>query len=249
MTGSSWTDEQISAFLDGELGEAETEKLAHEMEADEALSAHVERLRAANRVYVSAVAGIDRRPMPDAAQKILAAPPAAKVIRFRPRAVGAFVTEHRAIAASLLCAAAVWGVASILSPGPMLPDAGGLVVASSPLHRVLETAASSEPMQIAAGVTAIPRLTFASTDGGYCRQFAVSSSSGATSAIACREEGRWQMQVAVFGPPIPVGDYRTASGPVAPALEAFIDGRISGSPLNAAEEARLLSQGWRRSDR
>jgi hypothetical protein len=172
------------------------------------------------------------------------------VIPFRAK-VGAFLTEHRAIAASLLCAAAVWGVSSNLGgqSGNVLQTApDGLIVASSPLHRALETGATSAPVQVAANVTATPRLTFASAEGGFCRQFDVASPTGATSAIACREEGQWRTQVAVFGK-AGGGDYQTAAGDRSPALEAFIDKHISGAPLNTAEEAKVLSEHWTRSDR
>jgi len=250
MTRASWTDEQISAFLDGELNQAETEALALAVERDPALAARVERLGSATRAYISAVAAIDQHPMPDGVKKILAAPPTAKVIPFRAK-VGALLTEHRAIAASLLCAAAVWGVSSNLggqsgNAWQTAPD--GLIVASSPLHRALETGAASEPIQVAANVTATPRLTFASDEGGYCRQFDVSSPAGATSAIACREDGQWRTQVAVFGR-AGGGDYQTAAGGKSPALEAFIDQHISGAPLNAAEESKVVSEHWKRADR
>jgi negative regulator of sigma E activity len=250
VTHASWTDEQISAFLDGELNQAETEALALAVERDPALAARVERFGAATRAYVSAVAAIDQHPMPDGVKQILSAPPTAKVIPFRAK-VGAFLTEHRAIAASLLCAAAVWGVSSSLGgqSGNVLQTApDGLIVASSPLHRALETGATSAPVQIAANVTATPRLTFASAEGGFCRQFDVSSPAGATSAIACREDGQWRTQVAVFGK-AGGGDYQTAAGGKSPALEAFIDEHISGAPLDMAEEAKVLSERWTRSDR
>jgi len=250
MTHASWTDEQISAFLDGELSQVETEALALAVERDPALAARVERFGAANRAYVSTVAAIDQHPMSDGVKKILSTPPTAQVIPFRTK-VGAFLTEHRAIAASLLCAAAVWSVSSNLGgqSGSALQAApDGLIMASSPLHRALETGVTSAPVQVAANVMATPRLTFASAEGGFCRQFDVSSPAGLTSAIACREDGRWRTQAAVFGK-TGGGDYQTAAGDKSPVLEAFIDQHISGAPLNTAEEAKVLSEHWKRTDR
>jgi len=250
MTRASWTDEQISAFLDGELSQADTEALALAVERDPALAARVERLGSANRAYVSAVAAIDRHPMSDDVKSILSTPPTAKVIPFRAK-VGAFLTEHRAIAAALVCAAAVWSVSSNLgaqSGNPLSTGPDGLVVASSPLHRALETGVTGAPVQVAANVSATPRLTFASAEDGFCRQFDVSSPAGATSAIACREDGQWRTQVAVFGK-ARGGDYQTAAGGKSPVLEAFIDQHISGAPLNAAEETKVLSEHWKRVNR
>ena len=248
MTPASWSDEQISAFLDGELNQVDADALARAVESDTALAARVERLESATRAYVLAVSEIDRHPMPGAVEAILAAPPAGRVIPFRAKAIGAFVSEHRAIAASLICLAVAWG--AYFGPlgqsktDPAEFGAGGVLLASSPLHRALENDESSTVVHVAANETVTPRLTFASSDGGFCRQFDVSSPSGTTSSIACREDGKWRAQVTVFGKAGANGDYQTASGNKSPALEVFIDRHISGAPLSAIEERRLLSHGW-----
>ena len=250
MSRANWTDEQISAFLDGELDEAATEALARAVEADEALAARVERLGAANKAYVAAMSEIDRRPLSPGVEKILSAPPTAQVIQFRPKAIAGFLTEHRAIAASLLCAAAVWGLSSTLvskSVDPMAPGPDGTILASSPIHNALEGGSTGEVVKVAAGTTVTPRLTFASADGNFCRQFEVSAPGGTTSAIACREGAAWRTQVAVFGGPRSnPNDFQTASGARSPALEAFIDQHISGAPLTAAEEMDAIREGWRK---
>src|SRR5689334_9233286 len=112
-----WTDEQISAFLDGELNGADMDALGKDVEADAELARRVERLGAANTAFVQAVSAIDSKPMPASVGKLLAETPtaepaSAKVLAFRPRSVSGWLMEHRALAASLLCAAIVGGVAS-----------------------------------------------------------------------------------------------------------------------------------------
>jgi anti-sigma factor RsiW len=144
MSKSNWSDEQLSAFLDGELPTSETEALSRDIETDKVLAARLELLGVANKAYVAAIGTIDHQPMSDGLKSVLAAPPTAKIIPFRPKVVGAFVMEHRAIAAALVCAAAVWSVFSATkSPASVLPDSQGYIATASPLYRVLEETPSS----------------------------------------------------------------------------------------------------------
>jgi hypothetical protein len=250
MTTSAWSDEQISAFLDGELNAVDTEGLARAVETDPALAARLERLGSATRAYVAVVNGIDQHPVSAGVASILAAPPTASVLPFRSKRLRAFVMDHRAIAAGLLAAVAVWGISTNLTgPAPtdlLTPGPDGVIIASSPLHNALEKGQASKVVLVAntAGIT--PRLTFASTDGAFCRQYDVATAAGTTSAIACREDGRWRNEIAVFGKPTSTSDYQIASGDKSPALEAFIDLHISGAPLSAADESAAIAKGWKK---
>ncbi len=78
MTHASWTDEQLSAFLDGELPAQDMDALAHALETDAALAARIERLGAANAAYVDVVSRIDGAPMTAGLQAAMAPPPAAR---------------------------------------------------------------------------------------------------------------------------------------------------------------------------
>jgi hypothetical protein len=249
MSGRVWTDAELSAFLDGELAPTEMEALSLALETDAGLAARMERLGSANTAYLGAIGAIDGAPMKASLKAAMETPPTAKVIAFQPRSLGAFVTQHRAIAASLVCAAAVWGLmSSMAGPGaddPLAPGADGMIVASSPVHRMLETGRTGEVVTISAGVSATPRLTFASDDGGFCRQFDVMNGESASAAIACREGDGWKTQVVAYGLPKPSGDFQTASAARSPVLEAFLDQRMSGAPMNAEDEAKLLAGGWK----
>ena len=144
MTTPFWTDQQLSAFLDGELPASDADVLARQIEGDAGLAARIERLGAANTAFVQAISRIDDAPMTPGLKAAMATPPTASVIAFRPRGLIAFISEHRAIAASLVAAAAVWGVMSSASTrAPMDPfatDQDGLVMANSQLHDMLESA-------------------------------------------------------------------------------------------------------------
>jgi hypothetical protein len=245
----SWSDDRLSAYLDGELPPAEMEQLARDLAADNVLRARLERLTAANRAFLAAASAIDAAPMPKKAEALLAGDGKAegRIIAFRPRRIAAFVMEHRAIAAGLVCAAAVYGLSVAALPGqaPDIP-ASGVIASTSPLHRALERNASGETVQLAGGIAMTPALTFLTTDDMYCRQYELASGAGTASGIACRDGRGWRVQVASFSPgSIGQGDYQTAASGRSAALEAFIDANISGQPLNADEEKAVAARGWR----
>lgn len=248
MTERNWTDEQLSAFLDGELPSQEMDALTREIESNAQLAARTERVGSANAAYVDAISQIDRVPASATLKAAIETSPTAKVIAFRPRGVAAFLVEHRAIAASLLCAVTVGGIMSTTSKGspsdPFAPGPDGLIMASSPLHQLLETAATGQASTIGSS-TAAPRLTFAADDGSFCRQFDVVTPDGASAAIACREESVWRTQVVAYGLSRPTGEFQAASAARSPALESFLDARMSGAPMTADEETRLLRSGWK----
>ncbi len=249
MTHPSWTDEQLSAFLDGELPAQDMDALARELESDVALAARIESLGAANTAFVDAISQVDAAPMTSGLKAAMEATPAAKVIAFRPRSFVAFVAEHRAIAASLVCAVAVWGVMSSTSTGasidPFAPGPDGLVVANSQLHEMLESAPTGQASAIGEA-TAVPRLTFAAADGAFCRQFEVMTNEATSAAIACREDQGWRTLLVAYGLARPVGEFQTASAARSPALEAFLDEHMAGAPMNAEAEAALLKSRWAR---
>jgi negative regulator of sigma E activity len=245
-----WSDEQISAFLDGELDAAEFEDMLHDLENNPAVSARVRRMSEATKAFVKASLSIDEEPMSEGLLMALAAPPTAKVIPFRGRSFAATVMEHRAIAASLVCAVAAWGVyAMVGSANDNALNTGGMIAATSPLHRGLETGATGDVVKVSGAETMTPRLTFAKDDGDFCRQFDVASREGVTSAIACRDDGVWRTEVAVYGQAQPGEEYTTASGEKAEPLEAFIERFISGDPLDAAAEKAAITNNWSGSPR
>lgn len=241
----AWSDEQISAFLDGELNPADFEAMLHDLETDPAVAARVRRMSEATKAFVTASLAIDEEPMSAGLAQALAAPPTAKVIPFRGRSFAATVMEHRAIAASLVCAVAAWGVFAMSGPvDENVSDTGGMIAATSPLHRALETGATGDVVKVSGSETATPRLSFAKADGDYCRQFDLASRDGVTSAIACRDDGVWRTEVAVYGQAQPGEEYTTASGEKAEPLEAFIVRFIAGDPLDAAGEMAAIANNW-----
>ena len=247
-----WTDEQLSAYLDGELAKTQAHDLSLDLSANPALATRLSRLKAANRTFQSSAAIMDQIPMPPGLSNLLerGLPRASNVISFRQRTM-AFANEHRAIAASLFCVAAIGGVLASRAPSsaPVSDEAlanAQLVAEGSPLARVLESGHSSDPVVLVDGRTATPKLTFARTDGSFCRQYRIAGPHDATDAIACRHQQGWRNEIVVFGAQLtPAGSYQTAGGPALGLLDAFVDRTILGAPLNAAEEAQAIARSWR----
>ncbi len=155
--------------------------------------------------------------------------------------------EHRAIAASLLCAAVIGGLASLHSSTPVsaVDDDSRVIATASPLGRVLEEGRSAKLVSLPAGLTATPRLSFQRADGRFCRQYRLNSPKETTDGIACRENNGWRTELLVFGPATPVtNDYQSASGPATGLLEAYVDKQMKGTPLNASDEAAAIANRW-----
>lgn len=248
MTERNWTEEQLSAFLDGELPAPDMDALSRDIERDPQLAARMERVSSANAAYVDAIDRINHAPVSAVLRSVIETPPTAKVVAFRPRRLTAFMSEHRAIAASLLCAVAVWGVMSTTaskgaSSDPFAPGPDGMIAANSPLYQMLESAPTGQESSVG-GATSVARLTFAADDGSFCRQFDVATNDGVSAAIACREDSGWRAQVVAYGLSRPTGEFQTASAARSPALESFLDARMSGAPMDAEEESQLLANGW-----
>lgn len=252
-----WSDEQLSAMLDGELPEAGVRDLRGDLSVDPALAARLERLRVANQAFQDDAARIDAEPMPAALSRLLARHAgagheglrhagASNVVPFR-RWLGGTLMEHRAIAASLLCAALVGGLASLRSPTPVsaVDDDSRVIAAASPLGKVLETGRSATLVSLPGGLAATPRLSFQRADGSFCRQYRLNGPEETTDGVACRENKGWRTELLVFGPATPVtGDYQAASGPAAGLLEEYLGKQMKGAPLNAADEAAAIANRW-----
>lgn len=82
MTERMWTDEQLSAFLDGELAPAEMDALALALalETDAGLATRMERLGSANTAYLGAIGAIDATPIKANLKAAMETPPTAKVL-------------------------------------------------------------------------------------------------------------------------------------------------------------------------
>lgn len=246
MTGSpTVTDDELSAFLDGELDADALQRIAAAIENDGALRRRAEELAAPDAIIREAYSAIDDLPMPEAVTALLAdrADQAAdNVVRLRPRATSRPAAPWAMpLAASIALGAGV--ALGLAVSGPGATQGGGAMIAGavSPadaLHAALETTPSGETIALAGARTASMVLSFRSGEK-WCREFTLTDGKSASRAIACREDGQWSVKLAA-SELASGGGYATASGGVAAAFEAGASALGADEPLDRAAEDALL---------
>ena len=249
-------DEQLSAYLDGEVSEAERALIEQKLASDPDAAKRLEQLRGADHAYTGGTE-INTAPMSEGlaalATRLNAEPGSAAgetVVPLRTaRSWFQTLREHRAIAA---CAAMVSGflamqasVGSLQMASTDLPG-DGIVVASSELFNVFQRGASGDPQSIGDGQTATPQFTFASDNGAPCRVVDVTSDTRSGRMVGCKTDETWSIQVASFRDvsDTSAGPFQTATGGPDPVIEAYLDEVMPGQPLTQAEESLAISNGW-----
>jgi hypothetical protein len=257
------SDEELVAFLHGELDEARAAEVEAAINDDPDLADRAERLDRQDDMVRNAFAPILAAPVPPAMAAVLSDPPEpAKVISMADaraarveKASMPSVTVRRwgwpqmgAIAASLVVGI-VTGPALIGGLGGGVGGTGGgesliVATASGPalppaLAAMLDSAPSGEAVELAGLGTARVDITFRSLDAALCRQVQVTQAAASSDLLACRSDDGWQVEAlglrAASG-----GEVRTASGDAAPAVIAAVDAIIDSDPLVGAEEAAAL---------
>ncbi len=269
------TEEQIVAYVDGELADAEARRVAASIAADPALAASAEEYRGIREMLSGAYAPVAAEPVPArfldtvaaAASNIVRLPLKAfsKTADAQPRASFAKWTMPIwavPLAATLLVgflAGQFWLGGGSFSPTPANPAgyvtaADGSLVAQAHLASALNNQLSGSGMTGGETPAAAVALTFRSRDGNLCRVFNLRDTGAAPMAgVACRGNAVWRVTAlapmvtgGVTGGPAMAGDYQPAGAVALPAaVNAAIADSISGDPLGADQEAEALANGWR----
>ncbi len=230
----------IAAFVDGELDDVATKRLAHAAASDAALANEIARHKALKNKLAAHYAPIIDEPLPDRLVALLggavkvdtsfASRLAEKqqVTKPRPR----FSTAHwGAMAASLVLGLAI-GTSPWTSAGPVTSK-NGILIASGPLASALDTQlASTQAVDAKVRIG----LSFKAGDGRYCRTF----NSATIEGIGCHADGVWQLEQTLGG--TAQSDYRQASSG---ALVRAAADMMAGDPLDAKAEATAKADGWK----
>ncbi|HEY5710361.1 MAG TPA: anti-sigma factor [Allosphingosinicella sp.] len=227
-------DDQLMAFVDGELDDLARARVERALAEDSALQARLDvqrRLRARLAAHYAPV-------MDEAVPDRLSAVIAGNVVPLsaaRPWHTRPVWRNLAALAATLVLGLVVGRTLPQGGEGP-LTYRDGAIVARGGLADALDSQLASAQAQDAATRIGI---SFAANGGGICRTFERSDLAG----LACRRGDGWQLVMTGAGSPAAGGAYRQAASGNPLILEAAQD-LMTGAPLDAAAERRARDAGW-----
>lgn len=241
-------DEEVFAFVDGELPPEAMARIEAAMATDPQLALRVETQRSLRRLLSGPHGGAPRRSAPQSST-----PPAkpAEVIAFPGPQAKAKAAKAKAKPqapkplkpageggrpswiAMTVCLVVGLAVGRFAAPSP--PTLSGVddtpPIATGPLAQALGGATTGQgagPVRIA--------LTFKDRNGLYCRAYQATGPAP-SAGVACREADGWKVRmVSAAGP--------TGAGAPA-AVMAAANAMIAGQPLDAAGEAKARAGGWK----
>jgi hypothetical protein len=228
-------DERFFAWLDGELASAEAAEMEARVAANPELARLAEQHRALSAQLRSAFDPIAEAPVPEYLRTAVGPP--ADVVDFaaakRARTIPS-LPQWVAMAATLAIGVFVGTMVPQRSGAPVEVEGGKLYAAAS-LNQALDTELASAP----AGNVRIS-ITFRDQTGEICRSFTGAASSG----LACRNGGRWQVRGLFASPEGQASAYRMAAG-MDPNLASLVDSTMAGEPFDASQEKAAKARGWR----
>lgn len=245
------SDELLIRYADGEASAEDQGLVEAALAADPAVAERLAAHQALAARVKAAFAPAAEAPVPQALLDLLnttaplppeSDPTVVSLEQFRTRKVpaasrwtaGAW-TGWAAMAACLAVGVMV-GTQAPWGAGPGLVDrqqnARGALMAA------LDGQLASQP---AKGEAVRVGISFRKAGGGVCRTY----SAGASAGLACRQDGKWKVMVAVAQDPAQAGEFRTAASETPPAVLEAMDNLIVGEPLDAAGEAAAKKAGWR----
>lgn len=229
------TDEQILAYVDGELGPLEALRFERAMAADGGIAARVDRHRRLRDLVAAHFAPVADEPLPAGLAELLNRDD--KVVAFPRRKLWTGGGGRYAALAATLVAGLVVGQLLPHASTPPVGEKGGKVVAQGELADTLDTQLASAIPQAAAYQVGV---SFRSIDNRYCRTFSGAGGAG----IGCHDGEGWILERFVASAPADAhAAYRQAASPSAEVLAAAQE-MMSGAPLDAAQERRARERSW-----
>ena len=246
------SEEQLLAWLDGELDQADAAIVARAVATDPALGERVRSERVLRERLRGAFAPTLDEPVPRRLLATLgtseqeAAPPQTigNVAQLRPRNAVQRVADWRgpefgALAASVLLGV-LFGMQFLRDPvqAPMRMHDGSLV-ANAGLAQVLDTKLAAD---VKDGDTLEVGLSFRDAEGNYCRTFTVQLGR-ALGGLACRDSGQWHV-IALGEAGRQDGQLRLAASALPASVLTEVDARQK-ELLDASAERAARDSGWR----
>lgn len=250
----NYTDEQLSALLDGELDADAQRQLRQAMAKDAQLAKRYADLAMIDTEIKTLFEEIDSQPIPQSIINLLADTDDIPLSNPEP------IRQPIAWRPWMNRAAAVLVLGAGIGIGNMMFNSGntstshyastmqyGPVSTSSSLAQILNHGAMAVkhalPDDHAAHVT--PVLSFRHKDGRLCREFTASKADSTNRAVACFDQQQWQIVLTAQGQQSALeNEYETASAITPSAFEKQVRNMMEGDPLSIAQEGVLRKRGW-----
>jgi hypothetical protein len=226
------SDEELIAWIDGELSAEAAARLVEAIERDPALAARAAAHRRLAERMTAAFSPIADEPVALPRRETA---PVISLAEVRAARAEAARTPRRwavpgAIAASLMVGVLAGQQTMMVAS---VDDRSGALALATPVARALDRQLSGEagPIRVA--------LSFRGKDGGYCRSFSGQHIDG----VACRSGGGWELRYAAPASHAAGTGYRMAGDDVAKA--AVVEQLIAGDPLDADAERKARAADWK----
>jgi len=269
------SDEQLMAYVDGELPPAERAEIEAAMKTDPLLESRMSVFLATRTGLAGLYDDAMRRPAPDhLIDLILRAPDEAERSQVSTSSwldrigVGGFLKNFSAVGNGYAAAFAfslllfTTGFAGWQLKSNNIPHVHGDAIASfdrgrmlahGRLRTALDGVASGKKLTWSMGDASTssikPVFTFRTAAGSYCRQYEMSLSMGeGFSGVACRnKEGNWKINAHVAARPgQDTGNKMVpASGAASSAIDKVVDQLIEGDVLGTEEETLAITNEWK----
>lgn len=238
------TDEQfelLSAYADGELGEADRRKIERLLETDEAAREAFAAIEGSRSRLRQAYLATYHGDPPERLIRVLGSGREARRL-FSGRSWFVAGTAGGAAFAGIFAGwIAAVGVQSASTEPPLLTASADGLAAGAPLTEFLGNASSGAVSEVA-GQPSIVLLSFRSSDGPACRQF----QTGATMAVACLEgSGEWKIEATAQASGRVTAGYTTAAGDTPAGIEGTISTLGVSEVFDASGEEQAIASGWR----
>ncbi len=259
------SDEELCAYLDGELAETERARVEARITHSQDAQARLNRLVGVDQVLARTLGPLDQEPVPAHVLEMIERSKQEAVARAGDNVVplgGASARWRKNAAAFPFSGAMAAGLALAIglgsgfglsemgrfsSGGDPALQAIGPVEDGSPLHAALEhgQSAVARVVSMEEGTSITPVMTFQTADGHICREFSYDSAEAQQRGVACREGPSWQVKftVASSASSTPDDGYIPA-GSALLAVDIFIDTLGAGEPFGREQEQQLISDSW-----
>jgi len=230
------TEDELIAYVDGELAPDATRRFEAALAGDAALKAKIERLREQRQALNAAFAAVLEEPVPERLRKAAMTGAVSPGFRLRAWSTGWRISLPQVMAATT--AALVIGVVAgrYTADGGLVAQHDAAMIAQGSLARALETRLAADN-----GPGIRPGVTFRNSDKQICRTFSASAMAG----VACKNGGNWQIAALVPAESEASGDFQPAGSAMPNAIRDSVNQMIEGTPFDAFAEKQARDRGWK----